>query len=259
MKKLIAMAAVAMTMMIASCSGDDSDSTNNNPNENGPLLTKMIETYDEEIFTTYYHYDGNKLTGTTTDGGHYSEYTYTDDKLTKYEYFTEDDILIDKNLFTYNAEGKLSELLEIHFFDDESYYTKTVYTHNSNGNISVSLYSGDETEQNELLSTGTVVVQNGNIMSIALNYVDGESWVDTFTYDNKNDSFKNVFASDVLALRSIFDNGGGWTNNVLTIDTTYPEGGDYTFTYTYNSEGYPITSSDTFEGEPDGEYQFFYN
>ena len=251
MKKLIAMAAVAMTMMMASCSGDDSESTDN-PSENGPLLTKMIETFDDGSYTTTYHYNGNKLVSITGESGGGTELTYTSDKLTKMESFSDDGELQIKEIFQYHPDGKLAANISSAYFGFELPTSKTTYTHNSNGTISYEVYLGDETSQTELTETGTIIMQNGNVVSVN-SESDGEEYIDTFTYDNKNAPLKNIHAYDVIVLTSHLG-----VNNVLTAHYG-EEDRQSSSTYTYNADGYPITSTDTEDGEFDGDYEYFYN
>ena len=249
MKKMIAMAFVAITMM-TSCSDDDSSNTNN-PDPSGPLLTKMIETYGDDSYTINYHYDGNKLTDITGEDGGGTQLTYSGNKLTKMESFSSDGELEMKELFEYHPDGKLASTISSTYFGFELPTSKTVYTHNSNGTISFEVYLGDEMSQTELSKTGTIIMENGNVVEI--NYEsDGEEWTDTFTYDDKNAPLKNIHAYDVIALTS---NMG--INNVLTAH--YEEDDiQETSTYTYNADGYPVTSTDTWEGEFDGDYEYFY-
>ena len=248
MKKMITMAFVAITMM-TSCSDDDSSNTNN-PDPSGPLLTKVIETYGDDSQTTFYYYDGNRLTHFGSDETTGYDFTYTGDKLTKMELVTDTEE-VHYYTFQYNQEGKLSVLIGTQNFTGMVSTVRTEYTHNSNGTISYETYSGDENSQTELVETGTIIMENGNVVEV--NYEsDGEEWTDTFTYDNKNAPLKNMHAYEVYALAF-----HGGLNNILT---SYYEEDDMqeTSTYTYNADGYPVTSTDTWNGEFDGDYEYFY-
>lgn len=251
MKKMIAMAFVAITMM-TSCSDDDSSNTNNNPDPNGPLLTKLIETYDGETYTINFNYNGNKLTGYTADGGFEMEFTYAGDKITKMEAFEEGN-LVNEHIYEYHPDGKLAKHIEINYFDGNVYGTKTLFNHNSDSTVYIAIFSGDDTTQTTAEGTGTINIANGNIESVSIVTEGGDEWEYTYTYDNKHNPFKNVTGYEIL----MFSDLQGGVNNV-TSETDTEWGDEMTTTYTYNNEGYPVTSSDTWDGEPDGDYQYFY-
>lgn len=246
------MAAVAMTLMMASCSGDDSESTEN-PSGNGPLLTKMVETYDGETYTINFHYNGNKLSHYIAGDGFETEFTYSGDKITKIEGFDNGD-LVNENIYEYHSNGKLAKHIEIDYYDGDAHGTKTLFTHNDNGTISVQFFTGDDTAQTTESGTATVNIVNGNIESVAVVSEDGDEWERTYTYDNKHNPFRNVTSVETLVLSDL----EGGINNILSENDT-EWGDEMTSTYTYNSEGYPVTSSDTWNGDSDGDYQYFYN
>lgn len=252
MKKMIAMAAVAMTMMMASCSGDDSESTNN-PGGDGPLLTKLIETYDGETYTINFHYNGNKLSHYIADDGFETEFTYSGDKITKMEAFDNGE-LVNKHIYEYHPDGKLAKHIEIDYYDGDAHGTKTLFSHNNNGTISIEVFSGDETIQTTAEATGVINMVNGNIESVSMVTESGDEWDYTYTYDNKHNPFKNVTSYETMVLSDL---QGGVNNVTSEVDTEW--GDEMTTTYTYNSEGYPVTSSDLWDGEPDGDYKYFYN
>lgn len=252
MKKLLTMAFVAMTMM-TSCSDDDSSDTNNNPGGDGPLLTKLVETYDGETYTTNFHYNGNKLTGYSDNEGFETEFTYTGDKITKIEAFDEGD-LVNEHIYEYHPDGKLAKHIEIYYYDGSAHGTKMLFNHNGDGTVYIAIFSGDQTAQTIAEGTGAINMVNGNIESVSIVTEDGDEFEYTYTYDNKHNPFKNITGYEIL----MFSDLQGGVNNV-TSETDTEWGDVMTTTYTYNAEGYPVTSSDTWDGEPDGDYEYFYN
>ncbi|MEL1243457.1 hypothetical protein AAEO56_04220 [Flavobacterium sp. DGU11] len=262
MKKVFAMAAIALFMM-TSCSDDSSSSNNNNNNSDTVLLKKTIETSQEGTLTTTFTYDGNKLMREDYSDGGYLEYSYTNGHLADMKYYDAGNLLTDKDIFTYNSNGKLATYVEYHYpleEGDEIWVEKSVYTYNPDGTISFKSFQGDEVSQTEpWYADATINLVNGNIISL-MSTNAGQTTI--CTYDTKNSPYKNTVDFDAMALA--FLNSDQMTesgiNNVLTFDLG---NGDVTesITYTYNSDNYPVTSDKTtsyFGAESHTNIQYFY-
>ena len=253
MKKMIAMAFVAITMM-TSCSDDDSSNTND-PEEFGLLPKQITYTYGNgDVSTTTYNYDGNKITGYTATGGYDVDYTYTNGFLTKIVTHMDSDF-IGETTFTYDDNNKLATRVTMNPDGDGMFAMKIVYTHNNDGTITLTYFSGDEEEQTESLGSNLITMENGNITSITLYELDGSvNYTTYFTFDNKYSAFKNVFANDILVLSE----GRGGVNNILTsILSPFP---DHVLSseYTYNSEDLPVTQTMFDDGEMDTQIEYTY-
>lgn len=247
MKKLIAMAAVAMTMMMASCSGDDSESTNN-PSGDGPLVTKIVVSDSDGTYTTNLTYNGNKVVKSEDSDGSIIEYSYTGNKLTKIEYFWDGETISQKDTFAYNNDGALASYTEI-LYDEEwgNYGERTEYTYVNSNTITTKVYLGDDLTQTELDDEGIIIMQNGNVMSYHTDWYNYD-----YTFDNKNSIDKNVFAADILRI-AYADSG---VNNVLTeIANEY----ESTHEYTYNSQNYPVTETVDYGDGDITTYTYHYN
>lgn len=231
MKKLLTIAAFALFTM-TSCSGDDDS---NNSNSNAVLVTKTVETdaFGDDYVSDYF-YEGTKVTKITHNDGSKQVFTYDGDKLTAIKHYVDAD-LEQEDKFTYNNAGQLATFVSLDYdFEDAE---KAVFTYNTDGTVSVSAFSGNLTSQTDLEYTGTMTIQNGNITSLS-----SEGLTATYTYDNKKNPFVNVTSYSTL-IYAYFEGG---VNNILS-STFFGE--TTTYTYQYNSAGYPVTATEEFDGD----------
>mgnify|MGYP000040528878 CR=1 FL=1 len=243
MKKLLYLfSAVALTL--TSCSSDD-DSTSSS---NSGLLTKIIETFeDNSTLTTEFQYSGTKLVRITDDEGRF-DYTYTNDLITEIKYY-ESNTLLQTETFQYDTNGRVTTYIIVDNIDTD-WGNKETYTYNTNGSVSVNYYSGDAFSQTTLDRTGTITFLNGEINQIS--FSDGKTI--TYSYDNKNNPFKNVTGFDKINFCN--QEGTGVLHNIIQEDDS-TDLDDISTTYTYNSNDYPITSTET--GFEVTTAQYFYN
>ena len=230
---------------ITGCSDDDS-STTNNPSDT-VLVKKTIESKaGQPDLISNYTYDGNKLMLIESSDNTKINFIYADGKLTSIEYRA-NGVLEQRNLYTYDSQNRLAQLVELLFVDGDNEGDRTTFTYNSNGTVNTKLYIGDHTSQTELVDEGVITITNGNITHY-------ESSEGTFTdiYDDKNAPEKNIFAVDILNLGWI---EGGMNN--ITHHTGSGTGDMYTKTYTYNANNYPVTSSEN-DGGTITNMQYFY-
>lgn len=245
MKKFFLMAFIAVAT-ITGCSDDDSSATNN-PSDT-ILVKKTIESKaGQPDLISNYTYDGNRLMLIESSDNTKINFIYTDGKLTSIEYRVDGE-LEQRNLYTYDSQGRLAQLVELLFMDGDNSADRTTFTYNTNGTVNTKLYSGDHTSQNELVEEGVVTITNGNIT----HYQGSMQSTFTDTYDDKNAPEKNIFAVDILNLGWI---EGGMNN--ITQHTGSGTGDGYTKTYTYNANNYPVTSSEN-QGGMITNMQYFY-
>ena len=225
MKKTI-IAFFVSAFLLISCSSDDSSS---NPSTGEVLLRSLIITYDDGTsFTSNYTYNGNRLTGYSDTDGLDEVYIYSGGLLTQIDEF-EDGILDIETLLEYDDNDRL--IKETYMYEDgTSQINEFVY--NADGTI---------TEIEDDMTTYIYAYVNGNRSTET--DVDG-NYDYTYTYDDKNNPFKNVHQREVLDLIGEYAS----LNNILTYMNTGggPTDDDFTSTYTYNSDDFPITATSTF-------------
>lgn len=251
MKKVFAMAAVALFMM-TSCSDDDSTS---NSTQTGTKLIKVVETDSEGDFISNLTYDGNKLIEINTNDGEKSVITYTGNLITEWKAFDADNQLLYKDIYEYNSQNQLVAYYEISYdteFGDDVY--KTSYVHNSNGTISFTEYYSDNIDD---LDTFTEEIATGTITETTLTaiYNMGEDTeVYTYTFDGKNNPLKTITGMDKIAFANTMGSTKFYTENVVTQSSSWNGGAtvlESTTVYTYNAANYPLTQTET---QADGSY-----
>lgn len=232
MKKLFLFFAIA-TVALTSCSSEDSSS-----NPAATLIKREIDHYSDGSSTTYnFTYNGSKMISIIDSDGSRSNYTYTGDLITNIKHYDGVD-LDQEDIFTYNSSGQLVEFVMLGYVGE--WGNKEVYVHNTDGSISVTEYTGNLVSQTNANGSGTITfLSTGEIGSITH---DGQTYV--YTYDNMNHDFKNVTGFGKIS----FVNSGaeGINHNI----TTEINGANTSIeTYTYNAAGYPVTSSEDYNGD----------
>ena len=241
MKKLLLLA----SLFVFACSSDDSSNTNDDNLNN----YKLVETYQYSYVnndpnsdnfgnlyetTASYSYDGNKLLNITISNNNGSgtvNYTYNENNKISGVYFAGGDV----GEAEYDNQGRLVT------------WTYTDVDDNPIGNPSISVanfvYNQDgsvvQTWQGEGQSTYTYSFdQNDNITTI----INPDAWdgntEKNYTYDNKNNPFKNIlgnsFFINIWFKPNISDTGKN--NNVITAENE-----NNIFFYTYDEDDYPIS------------------
>lgn len=246
MKKILAMAAIALFMM-TSCSDEDAASDNNTETV---LLKKTIQQSSEGTITSVYTYDGTKLVKVTGTDSSTSEYFYTGEKLTRARHTGSG--LDQEDFYTYDNQGRLSTFLYLSY--NVEFGNRNEYTYNQNGTITVKEYVGDLESQTLLNNTGTITLQNENIT-----LYDTENGKFTYTFDSKNSPTRNITGDKAMTLA--FTDGG--VNNQMTYTLAYDGVTDESsvYTYTYNADNYPTKSVEVLsyeDGEDTTTTEFFY-
>lgn len=248
MKKLIFFACfIALSLASCSSSSDSSPAT-----ESDVLLKKSVETYanDGSTVTTNYTYNGKKLIESLDSDGYKEVITYTGDLITNMKSYDVTNTVESEDFLTYNSSNQLTNYVLKNYVNDMG--RKEVFVYNSDGTVSFSVYNGDNTTQTNLVETGTIIFTNGEVTRINLAHNSGISYTAShiYTYDTKNNPFKNVTGYDKLNF--INEEAFGITHNILTdvYTSTLSTNDTYNTTYTYNSLNYPLTSEDTKVGDP---------
>ena len=132
--------------------------------------------------------------------------------------------------------------------------SKTLFTYNEDGTIGTASFSGDENEQTTPMGTSVLTIVDGNIIKEVKTNGMG-SGTRNYTYDDKNSPYKNIAGFEVIALA----HGFGGINNMIFDDREGSDMYDTTFTYTYNADNYPLTStSSSPQGAEATTIQYFY-
>lgn len=249
MKKLFTIAFIAL-FTFTSCSSDDSNNNTGNQNGESPLLKKIVWT-DEggQSMTKEFFYEGNRLIK-TIDEEDIIIYSYENNLISKIEFYDVNNTLFYTDFISYNSNNKPSSVYSKEAYADIAH--KSIFNYNNDGSIYIEEYYGNHESQNTLTNTYLNKYSNGNIVEMNHNYqieYNNEDYVNyIITYDSKNNPLKNVFRSDLLLILTA---GEAFTNNnVLTMEV---EGQDITesssYSYTYNSAGYPVSAIAEINGE----------
>lgn len=247
MKKLIALAAI--TLIILSCSGDDSQSTD--PVSDTILLKKAILTNEAEQSITYnYLYNGNKIVSMTGSDGSSVTYLYTDNNIT-YKKSTSAGMTREE-FNEYDEDGKLTTNINKTIFHNNPSISANInssYTYNEDGTTSVHDIidflegsSGDRERDYQIIYSENTIT-----------YDYGGNYKDIYTYDEKNNPMKNVLGFNDLS------------QNLLTLYTQTNQTGSvmmYDYDYQYNDVDYPVSAilnaGDFNNSIQTYHYQYFY-
>ncbi|MFN3753986.1 hypothetical protein [Flavobacterium sp.] len=133
--------------------------------------------------------------------------------------------------------------------------TNYVYSGNT---VSLAQYKNSPGIAPELLKTGTITLQNGEIAQLQI-VKEFDSYTDNYTYDTKNSIFKNVVGYDKLLLTHIIGKQGSFTfvdTIIGGVSHNFVNGGE--FEYTYNSDNYPTMATQSWFGTVLHSYEFVY-
>jgi hypothetical protein len=240
MKKILAMAAIALFMV--SCSDDDSNS-----NQADTKLTKVVTTDSDGALTSTLTYNGNKLTEINSTDGEKSTFTYDGNLITEWKTFDADNQLISKDTYEYNSQNQLITYYEFYYDADGTEGYKTTYVYNSNGSIAFTEYSGDVDDLNsftEQTSTGVITDT-----TLTTTYDMGEDTETvTYTFDGKNSPVKNITGMDKIGFAGTYGTKKFNKENVVSQSYSYNGSAaviESTTVYTYNSASFPLTETMT--------------
>lgn len=218
----------ATLLTLTSCSKDESVSepdtdTNGTGTVSTVFVKKIIRTYSaNDIVTSTYMYNGNKIVLESNDGGFVANYTYTGNMITKIEEKVNNQFQSSRE-FTY-VDGKVATKVWKRNYGGTTSYA---YSYNSNGTVSYKRTQPTGT------NTGVLTIANGNIVKNEV--FNNGTLLNTYTYgyDTKNNPFKNVLGFNLLLET---DEEMFSPNNMIQ-----DGGGSPTFNYVlkYNDNGFP--------------------
>ena len=252
---MLMMAAVAIVTM-TSCSDDSNSNTDNNNPSGTVLLKKTIETFDDGTTETVtYTYNGTKLMGTTSSEGNREELTYTGDNITRWKYYSPENVLTEDYTFTYE-NGKLSQVYSVLDLDANGTTNNitTTYTYLADGSQRVMRSDSDPDYPTEM-------IRYQDKIKIIHNSPMGQSivWY-YFEFDNKKNPYNNITGYDKavtgLEYRQIKFDANVTRNYSMIVDGVVNQE-LYSSVFTYNAQDYPFTEVQTYLGEVSN-VQYFY-
>lgn len=152
----------------------------------------------------------------------YAEYTYVNGVLNTEKWFSPDGELTDQTVYTFDSNGRVTEILDKAFFEDNKFSTwRSVFTYNSAGNATTrTVYYADE--------------------------LRGEEIGYTETYEGYDDK-KRVSLTVAGVLDFSF---GSSRNNPSKVITDYGDYGYITeYSYKYNDKGFPTEVTEDYDDE----------
>jgi hypothetical protein len=242
MKKLF-LFVLASLLSLNSCSNIESKQSAKNE-----ILPKKIITTSGTgsiISSTDITYDGNKIIGTKSSSGEYQIYKYTGTFLTRIESYDASGKLVLEDNYTY-ANGKLDKNV---FIDNGSTPIETTYTYNQDGTISFV----ESRLQGSFLTNGKFFLTNGNITSIETSNTNYTGTY-TFEYDSKNSPTKNFLGYNLLLPGNNYEILQSKNNLLKYVE----KGNTETFSYVYNSDGYPTERKIYHNGNLESIVQYIY-
>lgn len=252
-------------LSLTSCSSDDST--------NSVVLLKKLQAgvmgdNEEYLFS----YNGTKLTeisfqiemGTTTSG--YSTFVYAGDLITQVKDYNSSDANTYNTFFTYNTDGKLTEVLKVQVGVDHA--EKTVFTYNSDNTVNSQYYRGTTSSLGYLTATEKFYFEGNQLIKKDYSYDITSDFQVAYIYDTANHPMKNVTGMDGIKLYVNSFYGflslglKGVSNNIVK-ETHYNGSGVISyvvdFESAYNDENYPVSMYSTPDSPGPYNYNYEYN
>lgn len=246
MIKKILIASIAIVLM--SCSRD-SDS----PSDTTPILIKKINylsnTGSVEGSMNFTYNEDKIVKLETSDGEEKVEYTYTGDDISKTIYYINNNIT-EINEYYYTG-GKLTSR-KITNATDSNYNETITYNYVNDNLVKYNMVTGYSISNGVVTLYRTnydVYLSNGNLNKIVSTSTNSGTTTETYSYDNKNNLYKNIKGYLKIML---FDIDGGYGLNNLTSSTRSQSlsgtnlTSSLTNTYTYNSNNFPTKMTSSF-------------
>ena len=238
MKKIILL--ICASMLIFSCS-KSSDDANATAQQAGNLISRLETTTNGSTQKNYYTYNGNKILKIVSNGMREIRFTYDGNFISKQETF-ENNFLTTTITYSYE-NGKLKSVYQTNTEPNEANNYKQVFVHNVDGSINFTNFSYQSPNTEIVDCTGKYTFVNSNRTKVEFNNVTTSS-VSIYTYDSKNNGFRNILGFDKLIFIE-----GSMPNNFQTINfqstnianNTISFTSEAVNTYIYNANNYPIS------------------
>ncbi|KGO94265.1 hypothetical protein Q766_04900 [Flavobacterium subsaxonicum WB 4.1-42 = DSM 21790] len=211
-------------------------------NDNSNVLVKKIIITDAEGTHNYQlNYDGNHLVDIRTPGGTHETIVYTGHLISEWQSFGKQGVILYKKYFEYSAD-KLVRYIVLNY--ESGQFQKYNYTNNTDGSISYALYSGaTETTINNFVHDGKIYSDKIEINIPANGTTAAHIATRLFTYDGKNNPFKNVTSFDKIYFAT---NATAITSSENFVSETLTSFGQTqnirSASYVYNAANFPETA-----------------
>ena len=252
MKKIILL--ICATTLFVACSSSSDDAPVPTPTPPTPptqstdVLLSRFETTRYGNYFENFTYNGNKLVKTNRPGNVEVKFTYTGNLITLSENF-KNNVLATNVVSTYDfANEKISETFQTDFFATSAKRLKTkLFFPNSQGITEFQLLDVNSSGGETLKATGSLTIVNGNLIKYTYTSIEYNEVVN-YTYDTKKNARRNITGfnnilllseelslNNVLTTNEIRNNTSGGTPTQTITNTN--------FTYIYNSNNYPVSST----------------
>ncbi len=252
MKKVFYTFALLVASLMSCESNSDGETSPPDTSNNDSILpTKVDIVYsDGETETIQYTYNGMTLTKEESSDGHYTDYIYEDNKLTKINYYDAPNLEILES-YTYDAQGRVATI-STNIVGVGVYRYSLSY--NADNSVITTSFTGNGNNEPSIHT-----INNGNIVI----FNEAGAFTSTYTYDNKNTPFKNIDNRDILLTIDSENNDAidFNLNNLLTEDTlenATSNSNNYLYTYTYTAFDFPRIVTENDEGDITA-YTYSYN
>jgi hypothetical protein len=253
MKKLNLLLGILIGITILSCSSDDGNTNNDNPNENNLKRITSLQIMENGNLVGQYdfEYENERLASLTEVGDERIVFSYSDDRIILAEEFnftgSEYNQLDETTTYTFENGLLVSDLEE--FIQGGG--NRHQYDFNSNGQITEYAFFQCPTNVNDCTPAGSRIFEygtNNNIIKEA--QTDNNSNIVFSTeysnYDDKNHPFAGI---DIEARRLFWNYFQSMNfNNYSTLtrfDSNGTETGSSSFTFTYDNDDFPTEMTET--------------
>lgn len=235
---LIPVFMILLLTFLFSCSSNKVLDTSN-PNNSNSVLVKKV-TYSNILSAYIFIYSGNKLVKYgLEDGSESLIFTYQGDLISKTEWVDSKNVSSGEgNVYSY-ANNKLTQLNS--FSDIGLEYTYD-YVYTASGTIEINRTAYHKNGSTVIVKSKQYFDEVGNIIRDE-DFTNSTPIVTIYTYDNKNNPFKNVIGFNIFKRYGV--------NNIITMTTNY-DTNNYnieTNSYQYNDQGYPISCTSISNGK----------
>jgi hypothetical protein len=261
MKKIFYLLSITF-IILQSCS-TDSASDSNTPDDSVVLIKSIIRSHDPNTSNWAggnnqrydFFYNGSKLDyidwSFIDENGTLIEdkiiFTYNGNLISKVESFNNNTLMM-RETYTYNNSQQIMETNQ--FSRDEQtnsmyHQFKSLFTYNPDGTVTELFHEGTENYPVQYYFRYTYTIADGEIRNVIEARPNGSiDNTKVFSYDNKNNPFKNV--TGINLLMGAFNGGRNYNVIQETVNSSAGSSNTITYTYSYNSDNYPVSISSSF-------------
>ena len=242
MKKLILLFS-SLILINISCSDNEEPPLSTE----GTLLRRSVSIQNgQQSYVDYHYTNGNKVYQGIGSEGSKVVWIYTGNLIVEQNFYR-DNVLKQKETYVYDAQERMIQRKILSYSNNYGY--RSEYTYNPDGTVNIIGFNGDLNSQTNQTSLNNKVYlfPNGDVQKIEFHKViNGVNHIETrtYTYDDKNYMMNGILNYNKI---KVWETGtyGNTHNNTSITYTTTENASSYTnyATYTYNSQGYPITMS----------------